>query len=169
MSNWPLDEGLLTTFFSSVSLPFAAIDSVLYKIQFVETSTVAKRGTVVSFQFAEDALKNLKEALAVAVPSKLERDGTIQRFEYSYELIWKLASRVLKANEVTAEVPKAVFRELGRLGWIDNVEHWLKFQLSRSETSHEYGEKLAQKSYELAKVFLPLAEDLLQSLKRKTP
>ncbi|MGZ3794374.1 MAG: nucleotidyltransferase substrate binding protein, partial [Bdellovibrio sp.] len=37
----------------------------------------------------QKALKNLKEALAIKNPTELERDGTVQRFEYSYELIWK--------------------------------------------------------------------------------
>ncbi len=121
----------------------------------------------ITTQVAQSALTNLKEALSLKSPSKLERDGTIQRFEYSYELIWKLARRVLKENEVEADVPKAIFRELGRLDWIQNVESWLSFQKSRNETSHEYGEKLAQKSYELAKIFLPLAESLLETLKTK--
>lgn len=116
---------------------------------------------------AESALKNLQEALNIANPSDLERDGTIQRFEYSYEIMWKLAQRILKDNEVTAETPKAVFRELGRLGWIDNVESWFEFQKSRNETSHEYGKALALKSYQLARIFLPLAQQLIVVLKAK--
>ncbi len=121
----------------------------------------------VTSQVAETALKNLKDALSISNPTALERDGTVQRFEYSYELIWKLARRVLKENEIEADVPKAVFRELGRINWIDNVESWIEFQTSRNETSHEYGERLAQKSYALAKIFLPLAESLLIVLKSK--
>jgi nucleotidyltransferase substrate binding protein (TIGR01987 family) len=115
----------------------------------------------------ELALKNLKEALAVLTPTELERDGTIQRFEYSYEIVWKLAQRILKDNEIVADTPKAVFRELGRIGWINNVEQWFEFQKSRNETSHEYGKALAIKSYEISKVFLPLAYKLFEVLKVK--
>ncbi len=122
----------------------------------------------INFKPVEDALKNLREALQIKNPSKLERDGTVQRFEYSYELVWKLASRILKENEVNAEVPKSVFRELGRLAWIDNVETWIDFQKSRNETSHEYGETLAQKSYQLADKFLPIAEKLIVILRQKS-
>lgn len=121
-----------------------------------------------SFKPTEDALKQLQKALAIVTPSELERDGTIQRFEYCYELLWKLAQRVLKDNEVSAEAPRSVFRELGRLGWIDNVEEWFEFQKSRNQTSHEYGEKLAQQSYLLAQKFLPLAVSLFDILKGKS-
>jgi nucleotidyltransferase substrate binding protein (TIGR01987 family) len=121
-----------------------------------------------SLKPSQDALNNLKAALSILNPSDLERDGTIQRFEYCYELIWKLAQRILKDNEVVTDTPKSVFRELGRLGWIFNVEAWIEFQKIRNETSHEYGLKLAQRSYSLAKIFLPLAEDLFAVLKEKS-
>ncbi|MGZ3782409.1 MAG: HI0074 family nucleotidyltransferase substrate-binding subunit [Pseudobdellovibrionaceae bacterium] len=116
----------------------------------------------------QKALKNLKEALAIKNPTELERDGTVQRFEYSYELIWKFSQKILKENEIEAETPRNVFRELGRIGWINNVEEWFDFQKSRNETSHEYGEALAIKSYALAKKFYPLAEDLLKVLISKS-
>lgn len=122
---------------------------------------------LISTKAAEDALRNLSEALRIANPSDLERDGTIQRFEHCYEIMWKLARRILKQNEIEAEIPREVFRQLGRVGWIHNVEEWIAFQKSRNETSHYYGEKLAQKSYELSKVFLPLAKDLLTVFKSK--
>jgi len=114
-----------------------------------------------------DALENLRQALLIDSPTDLERDGTIQRFEYCYELVWKLAQRVLKDNEISTDTPKSVFRELGKIGWIHNVEDWLRFQKMRNETSHEYGEKLAKKSYDLSKKFLPLATELLNTLKEK--
>lgn len=123
--------------------------------------------TKINYQVTQTALNNLDQALQIINPTDLERDGTIQRFEYCYELCWKLAQRVLKENDIEAEVPKVVFRELGRIGWIDNVEDWLEFQKSRNETSHEYGEPLAVKSYMLAKQFYPLAKQLIEVLKNK--
>lgn len=121
-----------------------------------------------SLQPSQNALKNLEQALMIEQPTDLERDGTIQRFEYCYEIIWKVAQRILKENEVQAETPKAVFRELGRLGWIQNVEDWMAFQKDRNETSHEYGLKLALHSHELAKKFLPLAQGLFTTLLEKS-
>ena len=120
-----------------------------------------------SFQPTANALKNLENALSIHSPSDLERDGTIQRFEYCYELLWKLSQRVLQEHEVKAEYPKTIFRELGRLGWINNVEEWLAFQQARNDSSHEYGIQFANKSYHLAKIFLPLANQLFEILKTK--
>lgn len=122
----------------------------------------------ISLKPAKDALNNLEEALKLQSPSKLERDGVVQRFEIAYEQTWKAAQRILRENEIFVETPKDVFRELGRINWINNVESWIEFQKSRNETSHEYGEKLAQKSYELAKVFLPIGLNLLNVLKDKS-
>lgn len=122
----------------------------------------------ISLPPTSDALQNLSQALSIQTPSDLERDGTIRRFEYCYEILWKLAQRVLRQNEIHAETPKNVFRELGRLGWINNVEDWMAFQKARNETSHEYGLKLALHSYALAKVFLPMAQDLFEVLKEKS-
>ena len=122
----------------------------------------------ISLEPANNALKNLEEALKIKIPSQLERDGIVQRFEIAYEQTWKAAQRVLRDNEIFAETPKDVFRELGRIGWIDNVEAWISFQKSRNETSHEYGEKLAQKSFALAKEFLPIGSTLLKILTAKS-
>jgi nucleotidyltransferase substrate binding protein (TIGR01987 family) len=107
-----------------------------------------------SFKPTQDALKNLEEALKIQNPNDLERDGTVQRFEHSYEILWKLAQKVLQEHEVRAEFPKAVFRELGRLGWINNVEAWIEFQQARNESSHEYGVKYANTSCRIAMLYV---------------
>lgn len=65
-----------------------------------------------------DALKNLEEVLSISKPSDLERNGTIQRFEYSYELIWKLAQRVLKENEIETDTPRNIFKQSRTEAWV---------------------------------------------------
>jgi hypothetical protein len=35
----------------------------------------------ISFQPAQDALRNLSDTLSILQPTELERDGTVQRFE----------------------------------------------------------------------------------------
>ncbi len=144
-----------------VDLPNELVPGFFYKPSYTECMKIV-------FHPVRQALQQLTEALTLKDPSDLERDGTIQRFEYCYEILWKSAQKILRENEVPAETPKAVFRELGRLGWIENVEAWLAFQKARNETKHEYGVKHAENAYRLAKIFLPLGIQLLAVLEEKS-
>ena len=50
-------------------------------------------------QDATRANAALSAALLVSSPSDLERDGTIQRFEFTYEAVWKLGQTYLETQE----------------------------------------------------------------------
>ena len=50
---------------------------------------------------ASKAVATLREALAVETPSELERDGTVQRFEYSFEAFGPPAQRA-RALDISA-------------------------------------------------------------------
>lgn len=121
----------------------------------------------VDFSHLDKALLTLREGLTKTQLSQLEKDGVIQRFEYSFELLWKTAKRVLESQGLSIDTPKNVIRELGRIGWINDVETWLEFLRARHKTSHEYGEKLAASVFLAAQNFLPLAEQLVTTLKTK--
>ena len=41
---------------------------------------------------AESALARLGEVLAIEAPTDVERDAAIQRFEFTFEAVWKAAS-----------------------------------------------------------------------------
>ena len=73
----------------------------------------------------------------------LLRDGVIQRFEYTFELSYKMLKRVLeKMMLITSEVDlmsyKALLREGFERGLIDNVEQWMIYRQQRNMTSHTY-------------------------------
>lgn len=113
----------------------------------------------------EKALTALSEALA-AEKTSLNRDATIQRFEYSFELTWKLLKRYLSENASLKEGSiKNVFRESAKLGLLNHVENWFEYLQARNLTSHTYNEKTAEATYEAAKKFLPDAMQLLAILK----
>lgn len=48
-----------------------------------------------------DALDQLRQATHVKDPSDLEKEGTIQRFEFTHELAWKLMSDFLHYEGIT--------------------------------------------------------------------
>jgi nucleotidyltransferase substrate binding protein (TIGR01987 family) len=94
-------------------------------------------------------------------PSELERDGLIQRFEYTLELCWKTSKKVLFSNGIEVDTPKNVMRELGQLNWISNPERWIDYIDKRNETSHMYNEDVAIRIFDVIEKFISDAESLI--------
>jgi nucleotidyltransferase substrate binding protein (TIGR01987 family) len=93
------------------------------------------------------ALDRLGEALAVPEDAPLAVDGSIQRFEFTFELFWKTVRRVLAGHGIEANSPKAVVQQAYRLGWLDDEQRWLKVLQDRNLSSHTYREPLALEIY----------------------
>ena len=63
------------------------------------------------------ALDKLEEALRLKNPSSLERDGAIQRFEFTFESFWKAARVWLEVSEgFSCNSPRGCIRTLARSG-----------------------------------------------------
>ena len=122
---------------------------------------------VISFDKIDKALEQLKKAVDQSSHNDLERDGTIQRFEYTIELLWKISKKVLAENGITVVAPKEVIRELANIGWIDNPDEFINFLKMRNETSHSYKEEIANMVYAASKNFVPACLNLINTLKKK--
>lgn len=95
------------------------------------------------------------------------RDMVIQRFEYTYELSWKMIRRYLAMYcGIEESVIKSLFREAGKVRLIDSVESWFGYQEARNLTSHTYNESVAEETYETAKHFAKDVRELLTRLKK---
>lgn len=103
--------------------------------------------SILPFQKALDSLTRiLKEP-----KNEIVRDATIQRFEYTFELAWKLLKRYLESQNKIIEVSiKNIFRESGKLGLVDKVEDWFAYLEARNLTSHTYQESTAEEVYDTA-------------------
>src|SRR3989338_4205107 len=94
----------------------------------------------------EKALVSLKKGLKRATehPKDEElRDACIQRFEYSFELAWKMLKRQLEkedgnSSEIDSYSKKNLFRVSGEKGLIGNVENWFNYLEKRNLTAHTY-------------------------------
>ena len=98
-------------------------------------------------QIAKKAIKTLDEVLLIESPNSIERDALIQRFEYSFEAIWKTVKRFLNVVEwVDANSPKAVIRASMETGLFNEemTRQALVMADDRNLTSHTYNEELAQ-------------------------
>jgi nucleotidyltransferase substrate binding protein (TIGR01987 family) len=112
---------------------------------------------------------------AVAAPQDEElRDAVIPRFEYSYELCWKMLKRHLEAVVPhPASIDALSFRELMRegaeRGLIHDVEAWFEFRQQRNRTSHTYNAEAAASVFATALQFRSVAHSLLAELERRIP
>ena len=96
---------------------------------------------------AQRALATLREALAIASPTLLERDGTIQRFEYTFEAVCKAAQRyLLRVEKMAANSPRAAFRGLGKVGLLSEAEVLTALAMAddRNRTVHTYVASVAE-------------------------
>jgi len=93
------------------------------------------------------------------------RDSVIQRFEFSIELAWKTAKKVMGTS---TSAPKDIIREMAQAGYISDVELWLKSIDMRNLSSHTYKEDLAEDVYSFACQFLPNLQSLVLKLDQKT-
>lgn len=115
----------------------------------------------VSLQSLEKALQALESALQ-RKKTDIVRDAVIQRFEFTVELAWKTAKKVMGSASVA---PKAIVREMAQQGLIPDSREWLETLDLRNLTSHTYNEDVAEKVYEAASAFAPRCRALLNQLK----
>ncbi len=123
----------------------------------------------------EKVLNSLERAIerSKKAPQDEEvRDSVIQRFEYSYELSWKMLKRQLEIDSATpssidAMSFKEMIREAAERGLLKSPEAWFEYRRQRNVTSHAYDENKAIRVYETTLTFIQDAKMLLQNLKQK--
>jgi len=128
------------------------------------------------FQSLEKAITQLDAGLqeSQANPdSELLRDGVIQRFEYTYELSWKMLKRYLEATLPNPEeVDGMTFQTLIRTGseqglLLSGWDHWVDYRKARGTTSHIYDGEKAREVFSIVPAFLLEAQYLLSRLSEK--
>lgn len=78
--------------------------------------------------------------------SRLERQGLIKAFEYTYELAWNTMKDFHESQgETNIQGSKDAIRLAFRRGLIKDGDQWMNMVQSRIETSHTYNESTAQK------------------------
>ena len=123
----------------------------------------------------QKALNSLNRAIVRSqkAPDDEElRDAVIQRFEYTYELSWKMLKRQIEQESPTpSEIDRLSFRDLLRegaeRGMIADVEKWMDYREQRNITSHTYDDNKAKSVYESALSFYDDAKTLLSELERR--
>lgn len=112
------------------------------------------------FRRAVDRLAN-----ALAQPkNEFLRDSAIQRFEFTFELAWKVLKEYLELQGLEARSPKAAIRGAFQVGLLPEDPGWLEMLELRNLTSHTYDEALAERIYGELPNALERFRQLLQKL-----
>jgi nucleotidyltransferase substrate binding protein (TIGR01987 family) len=80
------------------------------------------------------SLDRLAGALRIPEEEPLAIDGTIQRFESTFELFWKVLRRLLARDGIEANSPRAALQQSYGLRWLDDEPDWLKVLEDRNLT-----------------------------------
>ncbi len=112
------------------------------------------------------AFDRLKEALP-QVKDELDRDGVIQRFEFTVELFWKTLKLILAYQGIECASPRKCIKEAFRAGIIEDDEILLDMLEDRNRSSHIYDEATAEEIFErIVKVYVPVLEKVLEKMEK---
>jgi nucleotidyltransferase substrate binding protein (TIGR01987 family) len=117
----------------------------------------------------QNALVRLTEVIEIDKQRPLnqfECDSLIKRFEFSYEMAWKLLMSYEKESGIGELLgSKDVIRKAFSMSLIDNGEAWLEMVEDRNKTSHLYDEEMAADVIdEIIHTYHPLFNELLQKM-----
>jgi len=97
----------------------------------------------------ERATGKMQEALTFP-NDEPHKESTIQRFEYTFELSWKLMSSIIKDQGIESYGVRNVLREGYKLQLIDNVKVWFKYADARNQTAHIYRQSVVDEVVSVA-------------------
>ena len=115
----------------------------------------------------EKALLRLKDATEQA-EGELEKDGTIQRFEFTVELLWKTFKIVLQYNGIDCSSPRNCVKEAFKSGLLEDDEVILDMLEDRNKSSHIYDEQVSEEIFQRVKnVYVNYVERAVKLLREK--
>jgi nucleotidyltransferase substrate binding protein (TIGR01987 family) len=114
-----------------------------------------------------NALDRFAEAIAHPDPDDVVMDGTIQRFEFTFELFWKTLRRFLQQEGIDTASPKNTLRHAYRRGLLDREQLWLDMLKDRNLSSHVYNAERARQIYRRLPSHYKELRDCFKQLERR--
>ncbi|GIX42898.1 MAG: nucleotidyltransferase [Leptospiraceae bacterium] len=114
-----------------------------------------KTEVLIKIQNFENAVNRLKEAID-KVEDDLDKDGAIQRFEFTVELLWKTLKVILEFHGIDCNSPRNCIKEAFKNNLISDDEIILDMLEDRKKSSHIYNEQMSNEIYNrIEKIYLP--------------
>lgn len=113
------------------------------------------------------AFKLLQEAVERDGLSRLEEEGMVQRFEYTFELAWKTLKDLLMSRGVDATFPRDVIKEAFQSGLVTDGDTWIEMLDRRNQLSYTYNETTFTQAIENVRTrYYPALATLVETLRR---
>ncbi|HBA88261.1 MAG TPA: nucleotidyltransferase [Geobacter sp.] len=107
------------------------------------------------------AFSLLQDAIAIEIPSVVERAGLIQFFEMAFELAWKLIKDYEQAEGFMVKSPRDAIKQAFEAGIIDRGHDWIDALEDRNLTTHTYNEETAiDVEQKIRNKYFPLLDQL---------
>lgn len=121
-----------------------------------------------SLEKFDSAIKRLDEGVKEA-KDNLGRDGVIQRFEFTFELLWKTLRLFLLDEGIITKSPKESLKEGFKFGLIKDEKIFLDMLEDRNQNSHIYSEEVsAEISKRIKTRYLIPLKRILNEIKKST-
>ena len=119
-----------------------------------------KSDVILKLSYFQDALARLETGVEQAV-NELDKDGVIQRFEFTFELLWKSLKALLAYEGIECYSPKSCIKEAFKAGKIPDDEIFLDMLEDRNLSSHIYDKHKSEEIFErIKRVYLPFLKKL---------
>ncbi len=118
---------------------------------------------------SETAIKALKtlEEIVDEPYSTIVRDASIKRFEYSFDIFWKVIKDYLRVKEgIECASPKSCFREAFKVGIISEEETVKVLEMTddRNLSTHTYDEEAIEEIYQQVRDYWKLMDDICKRI-----
>ncbi len=127
-----------------------------------------KTEVILAIEKLKKAFKKLDQAVKIT-KDELHKDGVIQRFEFTAELLWKTLKIILEYNAINASGgPKMVIKQAFKFGYIPDDEIILDIIEDRNLSSDMYDEKTSEEIFErISKVYIKKIADIINHIEKK--
>lgn len=117
----------------------------------------------------KSALARLEEGLSIETNDSIIFDGVIQRFEFTFELSWKVLKDYLEYKGIHVKTPRDSIKKAFETEIISDGDSWIDMMIDRNKTSHIYDETEARAIYKKIKDYhIHLLRELREKLESMT-
>jgi nucleotidyltransferase substrate binding protein (TIGR01987 family) len=124
-----------------------------------------KSDVLLSVKKFERAFLRLRDAVDRA-EDDLDKDGVIQRFEFTVELLWKTLKISLSYKGEECRSPRDCVKMAYRMGILEDDEIVLDMIEDRNKSSHIYDEQVAEEIFlRIKEVYVDCLNDALEAMR----